>query len=83
MSCMLDGVQLDPGAFLARQLYSAAVSSKGRTVIDGIITTIARFLVIEPNPKDRVFVFERLDQVAFELMKFCKVEAGRLCWIYP
>jgi len=45
---MLDGVQLNPSLFFARQLYSAAVSTKGRIVISGIVTTIARFLDIEP-----------------------------------
>ena len=51
---MLDGVQIDPGAFLARQLYDAAVSTKGRIIIGAVITTIARFLSVEPNPDDRV-----------------------------
>jgi len=44
LSCMLDGVQLDPDSFLARQLHSAAVSTNGRIVIGGIVTTTARFL---------------------------------------
>jgi len=65
------------------QLYSAAISTKGRIVISGIVTAIARFLGVEPNPKDRVSKFEWLDQAAFEIMNFCKVEAGRLCSIYP
>ena len=51
---MLNGDQLEPGSFLARQLDSAAVSTKGRIVVGGIITTIARFLGVEPNPEDRV-----------------------------
>jgi len=76
---MLDGDQLDSGSFLARQLHSAAVSTIGRIVIGGIITTIARFLGVEPNPEDRVSGSERLDQAAFEIMNFYKVEAGRLC----
>ena len=54
LSCILDVLQLDPNSFLARQLYSAAISTKGRIVIGGIVTTIARFLGIEPNPEDRV-----------------------------
>jgi len=83
LSYMLDGDQLDPGSFLARQFHSAAFSTKGRIVIGGIITTIARFLGVESNPEDRVCGSERLDQVTFEIMSFCKVEAGRLCWIYP
>ena len=32
----------------------ATISTKGRIVIGGIITTIARFLGVEPNPEDRV-----------------------------
>jgi len=80
---MLDGVQLDPGSFLTRQLHSAAISTNGRIVIGRIITTTARFLGVEPNLEDKVFAPERLDQTAFEIMNFCKVEVGRLCWIYP
>ena len=79
---MLDGDQLGPGSFLARQLRSAAVSTKGRIVIGGITSTIARFLKIKPNPEDRVSRSERLDQAVFVIMNFCKVEVGRLCWIY-
>ena len=83
MSCMLDGVQLDLSIFLARQLYSVVVSTKDRIVICSIMTTIARFLGIEPNPDDRVSRPERLHQATFEIINFCKVEARRLCWIYP
>ena len=79
MSCMLDDVQLGPSLFLARQFYSAAASTKGRIVIGGIMTTIARFLGFEPNIEDRVSRSNWLDQAAFEIMNFCKVEAGRLC----
>ena len=75
MSFILDGVQLDPGAFLARQLYSAAVSTKGRIVIRGVVTTIARFLGVKPNPEDRVSGSEQLNHVTFKI----KVETGRLC----
>ena len=80
---MLDGVQIDFGAFLARQLYSAVGSTKGRIVIRDIITTIASSLGVEPNLEDRFFGFEQLDQAAFKLMNFCKVDARHLCWIYP
>jgi len=82
LSCILNGVQLDPGAFLARQLYSVAISTKGRIVISSIITTIARFLGVEPNLEDQVSWSEQLNQATFELMNFCKVGAGRLYWIY-
>jgi len=74
---MLDGVQLDPGSFLARQLHSAAGSIKGRIVIGGIVTTIARLLGVESNPDDRVFGSERLDQTAFEIMNLYKADARR------
>jgi len=77
LSYMLDGVQLDLSSFLARKLYSDAISTKGRIVIGGIVTTIAGYLGIDPNPEDRVFGFERLDR------DFCKVNARCLCWIYP
>jgi len=80
---MLDKDQLDPASFLARQLHSAVISTKGKIVIGGIITTITRFLGVEPNPKDGVSGSERLDQAAFEILNFCKVYASRLCWIYP
>jgi len=83
LACMLDGDQLDPGLFLARQLHSATVSTKGRIVIGGIATTIVRFLEVEPKPEDRVSRSERLDQGALEIMNFCKVETGCLRWIYP
>jgi len=82
LSCMLDDVTLDPGSFLARQLYSVVVSTKGGTVIGGIVTTIARFLGIEPNPKDRVSGFEQLNQVAFKIMNFCRLGARRFYLIY-
>ena len=61
LSCILDSVQLDSGSFVAKQLHSTAISTKGRIVISGIITTIARFLVVEPNPEGKVSGFECLD----------------------
>ena len=63
-------------------MYSAAVSTKGRIVIGAIVTTIAKFLGMELNPEDRVSRSERLDPAGFEIMNFCKVEAGHSCWIY-
>jgi len=80
-SCMLDVIQFNLSSFLANQLYSATVSTKGRVAICDIVTTIVRFLGIQPNPDDRVSWCEWLDQAAFEIMRFCKVEAGRLCWV--
>ena len=79
---MLDGDQLHPDSFLARHLYSAVVSTKSRIVIGGIMTTIARFFGIEPNPKDRVSGFEQLNQVAFKIMNFCRLGARRFYLIY-
>jgi len=67
---MLKGEHLDAGSFFARKLYNAATSTKGRIVVGGIITSITRFLGIEPNPNDRVSGCERLDKAAFELMAF-------------
>ena len=64
-------------------MYSVTVSTKSRIVIGGIITTIAKFLGVEPNPKDQVSRSEQLDQSAFEIISFCKVEASHLCWSYP
>jgi len=75
--------RLTLGHFLARQLHNAIVSTKGRIAIGSIVTTIARFLGVEPNPEHSVFGFEQLDQAAFKKMNFCKVEAGCLCSIYP
>ena len=53
-----------------RQLHSATINTKGRILIGAIVTTIARLLGIEPNPEDRVFRSERLNQAAFEFMNF-------------
>jgi len=64
-------------------LHSAVVSTKCGIVIGEIITTVARFLGVKPNPEDRVSESERLDQAIFEIMNFCKVKAECLCWIYP
>jgi len=83
LSCMLDGDQFELDSFVARQLHSAAISTKGQIVIGGMITTIARFLGVEPNHVDRVSGYERLNQATFEIMNFCKVETDSLYWIYP
>ena len=42
-------------------MSNAAVSTKGRIVIGGIMNIIARFLGIKPNPEDRVSGYEVLD----------------------
>ena len=60
LSCMLNGDQLDPGSFLARQLHNVTISTKSRIFIGGIITTIARFLGVESNPEDLIKLLLRL-----------------------
>jgi len=40
-------------------------------------------LNIIPEDDDRVCGFERLDKASFALMSFRKVEAGKLCSIFP
>jgi len=62
--------------------FCAAISTKGRIIIGGIVTIVAKFLGVEPNPEDRVSGSEQLDQAAFEIMNFCKFEVEGLCWIY-
>ena len=74
---------IDPGSFLVNQLYSAATSSEHRIVIEGLITLIARLVGVEPNPDDKAAGSKRLNLAAFEQMKFCKVDGGRICQIYP
>ena len=71
LSCMLEDERINPGSFLAHQLYSAATNTKSRIVIGSIITSIARFLRIEPNLDDRVRGSKRLDKATFKLMVFC------------
>ena len=78
--CKLENDRVDLGAFLAQHLHSATTSIRG---IKGIITSIARFLGVEPNLNDRVFGSKSLHKVAFELMSFCLVKARHLCWIHP
>jgi len=38
---------------------------------------------VKPHPNDRVTGSKRLHLAAFEQIKFCKVDGGRVCWIYP
>jgi len=80
---MLVGDRIDPGSFLVNQLSSAATSSAHRVVIGGLITPIARLVGVEPNPDNAVIGSEQLTLVTFEQMKFCKVDGGRICLIYP
>jgi len=81
--CTLAGDRIDLGSFLACELYSVATSAKGRIIMEGTIICIARFLGIELEPDDKVHRSKWLDKAAFELMGFCQVKPGRLCWIYP
>jgi len=80
---MMNSDWIDPGSFLAHQLDYTATGSAGRIVIRGLITSISRPLGVKPNLEDRVSGSEGLNKASFEQMKFCKVEAGHLCWIYP
>jgi len=80
---MMNGEWIDTASLLARQLYSVAISTASRKFIGGFVTSIFRSLEVEPNLEDRVFGSKRLDKAAFEQVNFCKVEDGRLCWIYP
>jgi len=52
-------------------------------VIGSLITRIARPFGADINPENRVSGSERLKLGAFELMKFFKVERGRIGWIDP
>ena len=38
---------------------------------------------VKSHPNDRVTGSKRLHLAAFEQIKFCKVDGGRICWIYP
>ena len=49
MSCMMNGIRIDPEPFLGRQLFSVATSTKGRIVIRAVIK---QFLGIESNLND-------------------------------
>jgi len=44
-------------------------------MIGGLITPIIRFVGIAPNLDDRVPDSEQLNLVAFEQIKFCKLQA--------
>ena len=69
--------------FFANQLLSVAASFAKRIIIGGLITPIVRLVGIEPNLDNRVLGYERLTLTAFEQMKFCIVDGGRTCQIYP
>ena len=76
---ILQGDRLDPGSSFVNQLHNTATSSAHRIVIGGLITPIHRLVEIELNPNDRFLSFEWLNLTPFEQMKFCKVEARRIC----
>ena len=80
---MLQGGRLDLGLFLVSRLNSVATSSTQMIMIQGLITPIARLIAILLNPNDRVPGFKWLNLAAFEQMYFCKVEDGRVYYIYP
>jgi len=62
---MMGGVRIDLGSFLACQLFSATTNTKGRIVIGGVMTSIARFFGAERNLDDQVSRFERLEKAVF------------------
>ena len=80
---MLQGDRLNPGFFLDSQLHVAATSFVQKIVIGGLVTPIERSVGIDPNPNNRIPGSGLLNLAAFEQMKFRKVEAGQVCWIYP
>lgn len=51
---MMNGKHIDPGPFLATQLYSVTASTIGRIVIGGAIILIATSVGVEPSQEDRV-----------------------------
>jgi len=67
---------MDPRALFARQLHSAATSTKGQIVIGGFVVTIARFFNVIPDDDDRVAGSDHLNKSSFEFINFCKVEAS-------
>ena len=79
---MLEGDRIDPRSFLVNLSYSVATSSAHRIVIRGLITPITRLVAAESNLDDRVIGSKVLNLAAFEQIKFCKVDGGRICWIY-
>ena len=83
LNSMLEGTCIELGYFFANQLLSATTSSVKRIMIGGLITPIARSISIEPNHDDRVSGSEMLASAAFGQIKFCTMEAGYMCWIYP
>ena len=69
-------------SFLVNQLYSAATTSAHRIVIRDLNTSIAKFVGAQSILNDRLEGSERFNLVAFEQIKFCKVDGRRICWIY-
>ena len=53
---------MDPGAFFAPQLYSAANNTKGQIIVGGFVMTVVRFFNIIPNDDDWVPRSEWLDK---------------------
>jgi len=80
---MLNGGHIDSGSFLANHLYSAATSTSGRVVIRGIITPITMSIGFVPSSNNAAPGSKRLKVDTFEKMKFCKMEAIQVCWIFP
>jgi len=80
---ILQGTLMDHGSFFSNQLLIAATSSTKRMVSRGLMTPIGRSVGTQHNPDDRVSRPESLALATFKQMKFCTMEGGRMCWIYP
>jgi len=63
---MMNGKQIDLGAFLASQLHSAATSTWERIASEGLITSIAKLIRVEPRHEDIVPGSDWLKMAAFE-----------------
>ena len=80
---MPESDMIDAASFLVNQLYGAITSSTHRILIEGLINPAARLIGVELNPNDGVGGSEWLNLTALKQMKFCTVDRGRICWIYP
>ena len=49
LSCMLNGVDMDPRVFFAYQLCSAANGTKGRLLLKGLLQPLLDFSILYPK----------------------------------
>jgi len=71
---MLEGNRID----LGYKFYSMTTSSNNRILIGDLIIPIARSIVVNPNPHDKMFIYKGFRLVVFEQMKFYKVKGGQI-----